>query len=91
MNREEQIMNDPSLACYVDKQREWINEAFMDGVRWADENRPVDWQQARIQSAIAAMQGFCANPNYFELNSGATIPEAAIVYSDVLIEKLKGE
>ena len=63
------------------------------GVNFADKN-PIDrtdWQQVRIQAAIAAMQGFCANPNYFELNSGATIPEAAIVYSDDLIEKLKGE
>ena len=63
------------------------------GVNFADKN-PIDrtdWQKIRIQAAIAAMQGFCANPNYFELNSGATIPEAAIVYSDDLIEKLKGE
>lgn len=56
-----------------------------------DASNTTDWQQVRIQAAIAAMQGFCANPNYFELNSGATIPEAAIVYSDDLIEKLKGE
>lgn len=91
MTREKQIMNDPNLSAYTDKQRGWINEAFMDGVRWADENRPVDWQQVRVQSAIAAMQGFCANPNFFELNNGATIPEAAIAYSDDLIEKLKGE
>ena len=60
-------------------------------LREGSTEKPIDWQKVRIQAAIAAMQGFCANPNYFELNSGATIPEAAIVYSDDLIEKLKGE
>ena len=97
MTREEQINK---------KVEELLDEAEIDildrpllrmwyqlGVNFADKN-PIDrtdWQHVRIQAAIAAMQGFCANPNYFELNSGATIPEAAIVYSDDLIEKLKGE
>ena len=51
----------------------------------------TDWQQVRIQAAIAAMQGMCANPAYFELNSGCPIPEAAVIYADALVEKLKGE
>lgn len=63
----------------------------MDGVIWADENRPVDWQQVRIQAAIAAMQGMCANPRYFDLNNGVPITEASIIYADDLIERLKEE
>lgn len=46
MKIEEQIMNDPNLACYVDKQRGWIHEAFMDGVRWADKtmiDKACEW------------------------------------------------
>ena len=91
MTREEQIMNDPNLACYVDKQRGWIHEAFMDGIRWAEEHNPIDWEQVRIQAAIAAMQGMCANPSYFDLNNGVPITEASIVYANELIERLKEE
>lgn len=36
MTREEEILNDQNLSCYVDKKRGWINEAFLDGVLWAD-------------------------------------------------------
>lgn len=46
MKIEEQIMNDPNLACYVDKQRGWIHEAFMDGVMWADKtmiDKACEW------------------------------------------------
>ena len=98
MTREEQIMNDPNLCCYVDKQRGWIHEFFMDGVRWADENRPVDWQQVRIQAAIAAMQGIISNP-YFtqELDRISKTVEhvrkrAAIIsveFADALVKELK--
>lgn len=98
MNREEQIKKAwesafKNIVESIDAERTKEDVACMFfelGCRWADENR-TNWQQVRIQAAIAAMQGFCANPNYFELNSGATIPEAAIVYSDDLIEKLKGK
>ena len=89
MTREEQIMNDPNLCCYVDKQRGWIHEFFMDGVRWADENRPVDWQQVRIQAAIAAMQGMCASKSFFSL-ANECIPQIAVKYADALVKELKG-
>lgn len=99
MTREEQIKKAWELgfknvveSLDTERTKEDVACMFFElGCRWADEDSPIDWQQVRIQAAIAAMQGFCANPNYFELNSGATIPEAAIVYSDDLIEKLKGE
>ena len=44
MNIEESILNDPQCAPYVDKQRKWIHEAFMDGVNWAKQNGSIPWQ-----------------------------------------------
>jgi hypothetical protein len=97
MTREEQInkavedlLNEAEIDILA---RPVLRMWYKMGANFADKN-PIDktdWQQVRIQAAISAMQGFCANPNYFELNSGATIPEAAIVYSDDIIKKLKGE
>lgn len=52
-------------------------------------NTSVNWQQVRINAAIAAMQGFCANPKFFDYNNGTTIPEAATIYADSLIKELK--
>ena len=90
MTREEQIMNDPNLSAYTDKQRGWINEAFMDGVRWADENRPVDWRQVRIQAAIAAMQSLRSNTGYNECTP-VEIAKFSVTYADELVKELKGE
>jgi hypothetical protein len=90
MTREEEIMNDHSLASYVDKQRGWISEAFMDGVIWADENRPVDWQQVRIQAAIAAMQALRSNTGYNQCTP-VEIAKFSVTYADALVKELKGE
>ena len=90
MNREEQIMNDPSLASYVDKQRGWISEAFMDGVIWADENRPVDWQQVRIQAAIEMMKTLRLNTGYNQCKPD-DIAKFSVTYADALVERLKEE
>ena len=90
MTREEQIMNDPNLSAYTDKQRGWINEAFMDGVRWADENRPVDWRQVRIQAAIAAMQSLRSNTGYNQCTP-VEIAKFSVTYADELVKELKGE
>lgn len=90
MTREEQIMNEPNLSAYTDKQRGWINEAFMDGVRWADENRPVDWQQVRIQAAIGAMHGILANQSSVVVRDEIVIRES-VSLADALVKELKGE
>lgn len=90
MKREEQIMNDPNLSAYTDKQRGWINEAFMDGVRWADDNRPVDWQQVRTQAAIAAMNGILANQSSVVVRDEVVIRES-VSLADTLVKELKGE
>lgn len=83
-------MNDPNLSAYTDKQRGWINEAFMDGVRWADDNRPVDWQQVRIQAAIAAMNGILANQSSVVVRDEVVIRES-VSLADTLVKELKGE
>lgn len=44
MDTEERILNDPQCAPYVDQQRKWINEAFMAGVNWAQQNGTIPWQ-----------------------------------------------
>lgn len=90
MTIEEQIMNDPNLARYVDKQRGWIHEAFMDGVMWADEHRPFDWQQVRIQAAIAAMNGILANQSSVVVRDEVVIRES-VSLADALVKELKGE
>ncbi len=86
---EEQIMNNPNLACYVDKQRGWIHEAFLDGVRWAEENL-TDWQQVRIQASIAAMQGLLANRSSIVVRDEVVIRES-VSLANALVEELKGE
>lgn len=49
----------------------------------------TDWEQVRIQAAIAAMQGMMANqdPRIHWDN----VPQLAVVYADALIEELKKE
>lgn len=44
MDTEERILNDPQCAPYVDQQRKWVNEAFMAGVNWAQQNGTIPWQ-----------------------------------------------
>lgn len=49
----------------------------------------IDWQQVRIQSAIAAMQGMCASKSFFSLTNEC-IPQIAVKYADSLVKELKG-
>lgn len=102
MTREEEILNDQYLSCYVDKKRGWINEAFLDGVLWADSRLEdkTDWQKVRIQAAIAAMQGIINNEARHEevckareenLSFLEAVAKEARIYADSLIEELKRE
>ena len=62
------------------------------GVNFADKN-PIDrtdWQQVRIQAAIAAMQGMLSNPSSVCMKDEVIIQESA-KFADALIEELKGE
>lgn len=48
-----------------------------------------DWQQVRIQAAIAAMGGFCANKICLEKCTYDERAELSIAQADALVEKLK--
>lgn len=63
---------------------------FIEGAKWADENRPVDWQQVRIQAAIAAMQGILANQSSVVVRDEVVIRES-VSLADALVKELKGE
>ena len=61
-------MNDPNLASYVDKQRGWIHEAFMDGVRWADETviqKACEWLKENID--LYSYNAFNTKSGYTEI------------------------
>ena len=61
-------MNDPNLSAYTDKQRGWINEAFMDGVRWADETviqKACEWLKENID--LYSYNAFNTKSGYTEI------------------------
>lgn len=62
------------------------------GVNFADKN-PIDrtdWQQVRIQAAIAAMQGMLAKRSSPVLFEDAIIKESVLL-ADLLVKELKRE
>lgn len=54
---------------------------------------PIDWEQVRINAAIAAMQGLLANPQLFYDNGEEKIiiEVSAMSHVDELIRRLKGK
>ena len=61
-------MNDPNLSAYTDKQRGCINEAFMDGVRWADETviqKACEWLKENID--LYSYNAFNTKSSYTEI------------------------
>ena len=53
-------------------------------------NYTTDWQQVRIQAAIATMQGLLSNEKQVHIK----VSEAAymsVLYADALVKELKGE
>lgn len=55
-----------------------------------DASNTNDWQQVRIQAAIAAMQGLLSNEKQVHIK----VSEAAymsVLYGDALVKELKGE
>ena len=77
----------------TERTREEVACIFFElGCRWADENKPVDWQQVRIQAAIDAMKGLISNPDDFTTNqSPSGIAKKSVMFADALVEELKGE
>ena len=70
MTREEQIMNDTNLQCYVDKNRGWIHEAFKDGVEWADKTmieKACEWLSLNMKDvAYFGMNGDLYKPEFIQ-------------------------
>ena len=53
-------------------------------------NYTTDWQQVRIQAAIAVMRELCVQPEYNSLSENI-VAAYSVRYADALVEKLKGE
>lgn len=44
MITKEQILNDPDIPVnYIDKERNWVNEAFLDGIDYAERKQKSPW------------------------------------------------
>ena len=57
-----------------------------------DASNTNDWQQVRIQAAIAAMKGLVSNPDDFTTNqSPSGIAKKSVMFADALVKELKGE
>lgn len=83
-----------------------IEKAFKEGATWSDMNpvvqefkiasesyhrsKLVDWQQVRIQAAIAAMQGILSNTSSISMKDEIVIQES-VKFADALVKELKGE
>lgn len=99
----------------IDAERGKI-KAFIEGAKWSERNQAaiefkiasesyhrsklVDWQQVRIQAAIAAMQGFCNvchDSVIREIQESSdkersnVISFLAVRMADALVKELKGE
>lgn len=73
-----QVLMDGEWAC--------VNEKVLSFIK--DDKKPIDWQQARIQAAIAAMQAMISRANlpYGNVDDCA---DDSVLYADALIEELK--
>lgn len=75
-------------------QLEDHNWYTMGEIELIEGNEP-DWQQVRIQAAIAAMQGMLANPAHHKVQVESGVPFSnfyainAVMCADALIEELK--
>jgi hypothetical protein len=110
MTREEQIKEAALKKCssfdLPDKEGKFkgVNSAyglgFCEGAMWADANPYINWQQVRIQAAIAAMQGITSNPYFTQEfdRISKTVKQIrertaiiSVEFADALVKELKGE
>ena len=77
-----------SIDSEITKE-EMASMFFELGCRWSDENKPVDWQQVRIQASVAAMQSLRSNTGYNKCNP-VEIAKFSVNYADELVKELKG-
>ena len=59
-------------------------------LREGSTEKPIDWQQVRIQAAIAAMQGILSNQSSVVVSDEVVIRES-VSLADALVKELKGE
>jgi hypothetical protein len=95
----EEIFNNADIAL---EDRAMLRMWYSMGAKFADDNpkNETNWQQVRIQAAIAAMQGLCNSchdncireimERMGERRSLA-ISHLSIVLADALVKELKGE
>lgn len=76
------------------------SKTFSDFLSHVKSKDKVDWQQIRIQAAIAAMQGIISNEDFVQdieklsKDTASVRKRTAIIcveYADVLVKELKGE
>jgi hypothetical protein len=67
-----------------------IEVSFEDIELIKDSSSTIDWQQIRIQAAIAVMRELCVQPEYNSLSENI-VAAYSVRYADALVEKLKGE
>ena len=58
-------------------------------LREGSTEKPIDWQQVRIQAAIAAMQGILSNQSSVVVSDEVVIRES-VSLADALVKELKG-
>lgn len=51
----------------------------------------VNWEQVRIQAAIAAIKGICSNSSSFATMNNQRIVKESIGIADAFVKELKGE
>ena len=69
-----------------------IEVSFEDIELIKDSSSTIDWQQVRIQAAIAVMKGLISNPDDFTTNqSPSGIAKKSVMFADALVKELKGE
>lgn len=56
-----------------------------------EQGNPIDWEQVRINAAIAAMQAYIGNGDYVEHNRESVIAAWSVMHADALIEELKNQ
>jgi hypothetical protein len=96
MTREEQVnkaVEDLLNEAEIDiLDRPLLRMWYKLGVNFADKN-PIDrtdWQQVRIQAAIAAMQGILSNQSSVVVRDEVIIRES-VSLADALVKELEGE
>ena len=67
-----------------------IEVSFEDIELIKDSSSTIDWQQVRIQAAIASMQALRSNTGYNQCTP-VEIAKFSVTYADALVKELKGE